>query len=133
SKRYEKLSTLTAFNKMNYTEDFDTIKNWIPIMMEDRGLEEIGSTKMDGGTDVNFGELAKKMMRFLEQDETVKIHYNSDVVSLKQNNQKQWKVKAKNDVIGTIAYYNADFLFIGAGGHAIPLLQKSKIRQSKNT
>lgn len=133
SKRYEKLSTLPAFEKMEYTEDLETIKNWIPLMMEDRGLEEIASTKIDGGTDVNFGELAKKMMHFLEQDETVKIHYNSEVVSLKQNNQKQWEVKVKNDVLGSIAYSNADFLFIGAGGHAIPLLQKSKIRQSKNT
>src|SRR5690625_3770031 len=133
SKRYEKLSTLPAFQKMEYTEDFDTIKKWIPLMMENRELEEIASTKMDGGTDVNFGELAKKMMHFLEQDETVKIHYNSDVVSLNQNNQKQWEVKAKNDVSGSIAYYHADFLFIGAGGSAIPLLQKSNIRQSKNT
>lgn len=133
SKRYEKLSTLPAFNKMEYTEDFETIKNWIPLMMEDRGLEEIASTKIDGGTDVNFGELARKMMLFLEQDETVKVHYHSEVVSLKQNHQKQWEVKVKNDVLGSIAYYNADFLFIGAGGHAIPLLQKSKIRQSKNT
>src|SRR5699024_10100485 len=133
SKRYEKLSTLPAFNKMNNTEDLDTNKNWIPLMMKDRALEEIASTKIDGGTDVNFGELAKKMMRFLEQDETVKVHYNSEVVSLKQHNQKQWEVKVKNDVLGSIAYYNADFLFIGAGGNAIPLLQKSKIRQSKNT
>src|SRR5699024_1225033 len=78
SKRYYKISTLPAFNKMNYTEDFDTIKNWIPLMMEDRGLEEIASTKIDGGTDVNFGELAKKMIHFLEQDETVKVHYHSE-------------------------------------------------------
>src|SRR5699024_12347986 len=88
-------------------------------------------TKMDGGTDVNFGELTRKMMDYLEQDDSVKIHYNNDVVDIKKTKQKQWEVKVKNDATGMIAYYNDDFLFIGADGSAIPLLQKSKISQRK--
>src|SRR5690625_7737941 len=72
------------------------------------------------------------MVDFMQKDDSVNIQYHSEVVSLKQNKQKQWEVKMKNNAKGLIAYYNADFLFIGAGGNAIPLLQKSKIKQSKN-
>jgi len=131
-KRYEKISKLPAYEKMEYSEDYDEIQNWSPLIMKDRQPEDIASTKMDGGTDVNFGELTRKMMDYLQQDDSVKIHYNNDVVDIKKTKQKQWEVKVKSDATGMIAYYNADFLFIGAGGSAIPLLQKSKIPQSKN-
>src|SRR5699024_10350110 len=82
-------------------------------------------------TDVNFGEITHKMMHYLQHDDAVNIQYNSEVVSIHQNKHKQWEVKVKNDASGLLAYYHADFLFIGAGGNAIPLLQKSKINQSK--
>lgn len=131
-KRYEEISKLPAYEKMEYSEDYDEIRSWSPLIMQDRGQDAVASTKMDGGTDVNFGELTKKMMDYLDQDDSVNIHYNNDVIDIKQTKEKQWEVKVKNDETGMIAYYNADFLFIGAGGNAIPLLQKSKIRQSKN-
>src|SRR5699024_11748438 len=89
-------------------------------------------TKIDGETDMNYEEYVKKMLDILQKDDSVNIQYHSEVVSLKQNKQKQWEDKMKNKSEGLIAYYNADFLFIGAGGNAIPLLQKSKIKQSKN-
>ena len=132
SKRYQKISKMPAFEKMEYTEDADTIASWSPLMMEDRQGEEIAGTKMDGGTDVNFGELTTKMMNYLQQDASVNVLYNSDVEFVKQNKHKQWDVRVKNSTEHWIADYTADFLFIGAGGNAIPLLQKSKIRQSKN-
>lgn len=132
SKRYNKISKLPAFEKMEYTEDAETIQSWSPLIMEGREQGEFASTKMDGGTDVNFGNLTVKMMAFLQQDDSVNVLYNSEVTSVKQNKQKQWDIKVKNNAEGWIASYTADFLFIGAGGNAIPLLQKSKIRQSKN-
>src|SRR5699024_8302184 len=117
---------------MEYSEDYDEIQSWSPLIMKERQPENIASTKVDGGTDVNFGELRRKMMDYLQQDDSVKIRYNNDVVDIKKTKQKQWEVKVKNDATGMIAHYNADYLFIGAGGSAVPLLQKSKISQSKN-
>src|SRR5699024_12479177 len=114
------------YEKKEYSEDYDEIQSWSPLIMKERQPENSASTKMDGGTDVNLGELTRKMMDYLQQDDSVKIHYNKDVVDIKKTKQKQCKVKEKNDATGMIAYYNADFLFIGAGGSAIPLLQKSK-------
>src|SRR5699024_4312244 len=125
-------SKLPAYDKMEYSEDYDEIQSWSQLIMKERQPENIASTKMDGGTDVNFGELTRKMMDYLQQDDSVKFYYNNDVVDIKKKKQKRWEVKMKNDETGMIAYYNADFLFIGAGGSAIPLLQKSKISQSKN-
>src|SRR5699024_11399505 len=90
------------------------------------------SKKMDGRKYQNFGRLTVKMMEFTQKDYSVNVLYNSEVTSVRQNKQKQWDVCVRNRAEGWIAEYTADFLFIGAGGNAIPLLQKSKIRQSKH-
>ncbi|HLR01616.1 MAG TPA: malate dehydrogenase (quinone) [Virgibacillus sp.] len=132
SKRYNKISKLPAFENMEYTEDAKTIQRWSPLIMKGREKGAFASTKMDGGTDVNFGKLTVKMMEFMQKDDSVNVLYNSEVTSVRQNKQKQWDVCVRNRAEGWIAEYTADFLFIGAGGNAIPLLQKSKIRQSKH-
>src|SRR5699024_2371176 len=134
TKRYEKLQSVPAFQRMSFSEDAREIASWSPLIMKDRDLngEPFAATKVDGGTDVNFGELAKKMIDALEKDPHVTVNYNTDVTSLKQSNDQTWEVKAKNKALGTIGYYVADFLFIGAGGNSIPLLQKTNIPQSKN-
>jgi len=134
SKRYEKLQSVPAFKRMEFSKDADEIESWSPLIMKERNVngEPFAATKVDGGTDVNFGELAKKMIDALEKDPHVTVNYNTDVTSLKQSNDQTWEVKAKNKALGTIEYYVTDFLFIGAGGNSIPLLQKTNIPQSKN-
>ena len=134
SKRYEKLQSVPAFKRMDFTKDADEIEAWSPLIMKERNLndEPFAATKVDGGTDVNFGELAKKMINALEKDAHVTVNYHTDVTSLKQSKDKTWEVKAENKTLGSIEHYVADFLFIGAGGNSIPLLQKTKIPQSKN-
>lgn len=133
-KRYEKLQSLPAFKQMKFSKDAEEIEVWSPLIMKERNIndEVFAATKVDGGTDVNFGVLAKKMIDALEKDSHVTINYNTDVTALKQANNHTWEVKAKNNTLGTIESYVADFLFIGAGGNAIPLLQKTDIPQSKN-
>lgn len=131
-KRYKSLASLPAFESMEYTEDSKAIEAWSSLLMDERRNQEVASTKIDGGTDVNFGKLAEKMIDFLNEDEHTQVQFNSEVVSMSQNNDGKWEVKVRNNEAGSIAYYNADFLFIGAGGYSIPLLQKSKIRQSKH-
>lgn len=133
-KRFEKLQSVPSFKRMSYSTDADEIASWSPLIMKDRNLEEetFAATKVDGGTDINFGELAKKMFSALEKDTNVKVNFHTEVTSLKQNADKTWEVKAENKTQNTLEHYQADFLFIGAGGNSIPLLQKTKIPQSKN-
>src|SRR5699024_246037 len=133
SNRFEVLKNLPAFANMEYTEDGETISNWSSLLMRDRiKTEHLAATKVNDGTDVNFGNLTEKMMGFLDKDPETTIQYNSEVITMKQNKDKQWEVKVQNKKLNTIEYHLADFLFIGGGGHSIPLLQKSKIRQSKH-
>src|SRR5690625_6518218 len=98
---------------MDFSKDADEIEAWSPLIMKERDVngEPFAATKVDGGTDVNFGELAKKMIDALEKDPHVTVNYNTDVTSLKQSNDQKWVVKAKNKALDTIEYYVTDLLF----------------------
>src|SRR5699024_11704939 len=82
------------------------------------------------GTDVNFGALTSKLLENL-QDQDVNIHYQNTVEDIKQTPDGTWEVKVRNFAEGTIEYHTAKFVFIGAGGVALPLLQKIGILESK--
>src|SRR5699024_10905640 len=85
----------------------------------------------DGGTDVNFGNITRKLINYLQEKTNTNVYYNSKVVDIKQLKDKRWKIKAINQKKNRIDYFTADFLFIGAGGNSIPLLHKAKIKESK--
>lgn len=131
-KRYESLRDNPLFEGMQYSEDEDTLKEWIPLIMNNRKVEEpIAATKIDAGTDVNFGSLTHKLYDHLK-NLGVNIHYNSTVKDLKRLKNGEWEVKVRNYKEDTLEYHNADFTFIGAGGGALPLLQKTGIPESKH-
>src|SRR5699024_8077318 len=92
--------------------------------------EHIDVTKIYGSTDVNFGALTSKLIENL-QDQDVNIHYKNTVEDVKQTPDGTWEVKVRNFAEGTIEYHTAKFVFVGAGGGALPLLQKTGIPESK--
>src|SRR5699024_5403093 len=107
------------------------LEEWIPLVMKDRTADEpIAATKIDGGTDVNFGALTSKLLENL-QDQDVNIHYQNTVEDIKQTPEGTWEVKVRNFAEGTIEYHTAKFVFIGAGGGALPLLQDAGVAESK--
>src|SRR5699024_6856175 len=77
TKRYEKLQYVTAFQWMSFSEDVMVIVSWLQLIMKDRDLsgETFVATKVDGGTDVNFGELAKNMIRALDKSANVNVNF----------------------------------------------------------
>ena len=130
-KRYRALSENPLFQGMEFSDDPEKLKEWIPLVMKDRTVDEpIAATKLDGGTDVNFGALTSKLLENL-QDQDVNIHYQNTVEDIKQTSDGTWEVKVRNFAEGTIEYHTAKFVFIGAGGGALPLLQKTGIPESK--
>lgn len=132
-KRFNALSPLPMFETMIYSEDPKQLSEWMPLMMEGRTSEEpIAGTKMDSGTDVNFGELTRKMATNLEKQDNISVQYKSTVTDIKRVEGGKWEVSVRNLEADTIEYHTADFVFIGAGGGAIPLLQKTKIPESKH-
>ncbi len=130
-KRYEALSTNPLFEGMEFTDDIDTMREWMPLMMEGKvQTEPIAATKVDYGTDVNFGALTRKLFGHLEQANGVNVHYNHEVKDIKRTSDGLWEVKVVSKD-GKLEYRKAKFIFIGGGGGSLPLLQKTNIPESK--
>lgn len=131
-KRYESLVDNPLFKGMEYSEDPEVLKEWIPVIMENRKIDEpIAATKIDSGTDVNFGALTRILFNYLTT-KNVDIKYNHKVNDIKRLNNGKWEVKIQNDKEGIIRDHEADFVFIGAGGGSLPLLQMTGIPESKH-
>jgi malate dehydrogenase (quinone) len=131
-KRQQALTKHHFFKGMEYSEDRTQIQKWIPLVMEGRDEnEKVSATFMDMGTDVNFGSLTSSLFDQLKQKQGVSLHLNHDVRNLKRNQDGSWLVTVKDKTNGQKRKLNAKFVFVGAGGGALPLLQKSGIAESK--
>ncbi|MGG0670720.1 malate:quinone oxidoreductase [Sporosarcina koreensis] len=131
-KRFEALSNNPLFQGMEFSDDPDQLKEWLPLMMKDRTVNEpLAATKIDTGTDVNFGALTRMLFDHL-QNNNVDINYNHSVNNLKQTADGSWELKVKNLDSGAVEQHTAKFVFIGAGGGSLHLLQKSGIPEGKH-
>lgn len=132
-KRFEAMSAFKMFEGMEYSEDPETIKEWIPLMMEGRDAgDTIAASKMDSGTDVSFGELTRKLAKNISAHKSAEIHFNHEVVSFRRLDNSKWEVEVHNLETGAREFHVTDYIIVGAGGNAIPMLQKTKIPESKN-
>lgn len=132
--RYEKMKDFPMFDDIEYTEDIEVMRKWIPLMMQGRfddGL--MAASKIDEGTDVNYGELTRKMAHNLQNDDSnVNVNYNHEVQDFKRLSNGKWQVKIKDLANNKVFTKEADHVFIGAGGGSIPLLQKTGIEEGKH-
>lgn len=129
-KRHELLSAHHTFEDMVYTEDRDTIAGWAPLMMPGRSADErVAATRSLRGTDVNFGALTQNLLTYLSAQPDVAITYQHKVVGLERQGDA-WVVKATSNS-GHTRVLKTKFVFLGAGGGALPLLQLSGIEEGK--
>ncbi|MGV2805710.1 malate:quinone oxidoreductase, partial [Clostridium perfringens] len=92
-KRFEALSNNPLFQGMEYSEDPDQLKEWIPLIMEGRTANEpFAATKIDSGTDINFGALTRMLFDYLKSKGT-EINYKHSVKGIKRTQDGSWKVK----------------------------------------
>ncbi|WP_101841951.1 malate:quinone oxidoreductase [Halobacillus sp. Marseille-P3879] len=132
-KRFEKMSSHPLFQGMEFSDDPEKLKEWIPLMMENRTVSEpIAATKIDSGTDVNFGELTHKLINHLERSNSLEINYKHSVEDITRTEDGLWEVKVHDHENEKIEYHTANFVFIGGGGGSLHLLQKTGIPESKN-
>ena len=83
--RYEELQKCALFHGMEYSEDAEQLREWMPLVMKDRNpSERVAATRMTLGTDVNFGSLTRMMFNRLQEQEKVNMHFNHEVKKLKQ-------------------------------------------------
>jgi malate dehydrogenase (quinone) len=85
---------------------------------------------MDGGTDVNFGNISRKLLGWLDQQPGCGIASNHRVIDLTKT-EHGWHVRVKDLRTGEVHENNAKFVFVGAGGGSLTLLQKSGIPEAK--
>jgi malate dehydrogenase (quinone) len=131
-KRFKALSNNPLFQGMQFSEDTEKLIEWFPLIMEGRNLNEpIAATKIDSGTDVNFGALTRMLFDHLKS-ESVEVNYKHSVKNIKRTSDGSWEVKVHNMDSGEIEYHSAKFVFIGAGGASLPILQKTGIPESKH-
>ncbi len=130
-KRFETMSANPLFNGMEYSDNPETLKEWLPLMMKDRSTNEpMAVSKIDEGTDVNFGALTNMLFDHLKSS-NVEMHYNSSVEDLKQSSNGSWELKVKHVETGLVEKHTAKFVFIGGGGGSLHLLQKSGIPEGR--
>lgn len=130
--RFENLTGNHLFKGMQYSEDATEIAQWTPLIMEGRDpSEKVAATRMDIGTDVNFGELTRGLFHHLKSLPGVKLYLGHDVRDLDRADDNRWKLEVKNRKSGKKRELRARFVFIGAGGGSLPLLEKSDIPEGK--
>ena len=130
-RRYEALKDLPLFKGIEFSDDPKIIANWAPLLIKGRkGNEPIAATRIESGTDVNFGAITEQLFAHLA-NQGVKFHANAEVIDINRNFDKSWNLKLRNPKTASTDYVNAKFVFVGAGGWALKLLQKSGIAEAK--
>ncbi|WP_102712795.1 malate:quinone oxidoreductase [Paenibacillus castaneae] len=131
-KRFEALTKNPLFQGMEFSDDPAKLKEWIPLIMQDRPSNEaIAATKIDSGTDVNFGTLTRVLFDHLKTKK-VEINYKHSVDNIKRTSDGSWELKVRNVDNGNVERQTAKFVFIGGGGGSLHLLQKSGIPEGKH-
>ncbi len=131
-KRYELMHASPLFRDMVYTEDRDLMMQWAPLVMRGRkSTQKVAATSMDIGTDVNFGNLTRSMIRQLEKMPGVTVHYNVEALDLDPDGKGGWDVFVRNLLSRRKEQCNTKFVFIGAGGATLHLLKRAEINERK--
>ncbi|MBB6611680.1 malate:quinone oxidoreductase [Pontibacter sp. Tf4] len=130
-KRYEAMTSCHLFKGMQYSENPVQLKEWMPLVMEGRDTsEKLAATRMEIGTDVNFGALTRRMFMRL-QEHGMRQYFGHEVRKLKKTSTGYWRVRVKDLATGEKRNVYAKFVFIGAGGGSLPLLLKSGIPEGE--
>lgn len=130
-KRFEALTASHCYYGMEYTEDKQQLKEWFPLVMEGRDpAEVVSATRMRTGTDVDYGALTKILLDSLAGMEGFSIYYGSRVQDIKRDGHG-WSARVRDENTGAHRDVKARFVFIGAGGGSLHLLQKSDIPEAK--
>ncbi len=130
-RRFEALRKSPLFSEMVYTEDPAEIARWAPLMMAERDPKTpVAATRVDSGTDVDFGALTRKLFAALTASGT-QLLLGHRVTRLRQNPDRTWQITVRNLASDTNTRLTTRFVFVGAGGGALTLLQQAGIPEGR--
>jgi malate dehydrogenase (quinone) len=134
--RFELLSKHHLFADMQFSDDFAQLKKWLPLMMSERKSDEkLAASYVAHGADVDFGALTRHMVTYLKTQANFSLLTNTQVKNLNKVKDRakdnSWHVKLFDVNTKHAKTVQAKFVFLGAGGGALPLLQKANIDESQ--
>lgn len=124
-RRFKALKDQPLFAGMEFSKDFDQISKWAPLMIEGRSRSEIAATRIEQGTDVDYGALTEQLFSWLSS-QGVEVLTGHEVRSLKKRNGS-WVAKARSE--RSTIEFSSPRVFVGAGGWALKLLQKARVKE----
>lgn len=129
--RHEKLSAHPLFAEMEYSEEPDVLRDWMPLVMNGRDpKEKVAATRVMHGSDVDFGSLTRNLVAKLEETENFTLLLNNQVEDFERNADGSWTIITEDRLSGARSSISTRFVFLGAGGGALPLLQASGIEEA---
>lgn len=133
-KRFDVFKNQKLFEKMEFSTDRAKIAEWAPLVVNGRDENQsIAANYSAEGTDVDFGSLTRQMVKYLS-DKGVKIKFNRHVDDLNRESDGAWVLKTsstKDD--DDPLTLRTRFVFLGAGGGALTLLQNPVSPKAKAT
>jgi len=130
-RRYEALKDHPLFAGMEFSDDPEVIRTWVPSMIPGRAKSQVfAATRIDVGTDVDFGALTNGLLDYLVEH-GARLYTEHVVKNISKQKDGTWNLRVGHEVGGTAFTVNATFVFVGAGGGALKLLQKSGIAEAK--
>ncbi|NLU81496.1 malate dehydrogenase (quinone) [Rhodococcus sp. HNM0569] len=129
--RYEALADHPLFAGMEYIDDPDEFARRLPLMARGRDFSDpVALNWSQHGTDVDFGALTRQLVGFLGASGG-NVHFGHEITDLTKQSDGSWVVKVVNRRTGQKKIVRAKFVFVGAGGGALHLLQRSGIEEAK--
>ena len=120
-RRHQALSATPQFADMAWSSDPQQLRAWMPLVMQGRPLDQpLAATRVARGTDVNFGALTQRLLAgaAAEVRRGEQVHHLERLV-------RGWRLHS------TGGAFEAPFVFLGAGGGSLPLLQASGIPEAR--
>ncbi|MFD1803226.1 malate dehydrogenase (quinone) [Mixta tenebrionis] len=133
TKRYRALQQTTLFQGMQFSTDQQQIKKWAPLIIAGRDPQQkVAATWTPAGTDVNYGEITRQLIGSLKKNNNFSLETATEATDFKRNDDNSWHVTVTDIKTGEKRAIDARYVFIGAGGGALKLLQKTGIPEADN-
>ncbi len=131
-KRFAAMSAHHCYHGMEYTEDKRKLAEWVPLVMEGRATDQqVAATRIVTGADVDYGSLTRSLVGHLRGLKGFAVHYGHQITNLGREPGGRWRLDVKDTQSRDVRSTTAKFVYLGAGGGALPLLQKSGIPEGK--
>ena len=131
-KRFAAMSAHHCYHGMEYTEDKRKLAEWVPLVMEGRAADQqVAATRIVTGADVDYGSLTRSLVGHLRGLKGFAVHYGHQITNLGREPGGSWRLDVKDTQSRDVRSTTGKFVYLGAGGGALPLLQKSGIPEGK--